>query len=118
MLLVSLSIFLLFWYGPSEPARAICDTKTSQRCTPAKLEVFTEELGYNNAWYTEFPEYVGGIFTGRDITIAIIEHDMHVVFSLAERITVLAQGSPLVEDTPDKIKGHPKVREAYLGESA
>lgn len=54
----------------------------------------------------------------RDITIAIIEHDMHVVFSLAERITVLAQGSPLVEDTPDNIKGHPKVREAYLGESA
>ncbi len=53
----------------------------------------------------------------RNITIAIIEHDMHVVFSLAERITVLAQGTPLVEDTPDKIKGHPKVREAYLGES-
>ncbi|SLN51714.1 Lipopolysaccharide export system ATP-binding protein LptB [Roseovarius albus] len=54
----------------------------------------------------------------RNITIAIIEHDMHVVFSLAQRITVLAQGTPLVEDTPDKIKGHPKVREAYLGESA
>lgn len=54
----------------------------------------------------------------RNITIAIIEHDMHVVFSLAERITVLAQGTPLVEDTPDNIKGHPKVREAYLGESA
>jgi branched-chain amino acid transport system ATP-binding protein len=53
----------------------------------------------------------------RDITICIIEHDMHVVFSLAERITVLAQGSPLVEDTPDKIKGHPKVKEAYLGET-
>ena len=53
----------------------------------------------------------------RDITIAIIEHDMHVVFSLAQRITVLAQGTPLVEDTPDVIKGHPKVREAYLGES-
>jgi branched-chain amino acid transport system ATP-binding protein len=53
----------------------------------------------------------------RDITIAIIEHDMHVVFSLAERITVLAQGSPLVEDTPDNIKGHPKVKEAYLGET-
>lgn len=53
----------------------------------------------------------------RDITIAIIEHDMHVVFSLAQRITVLAQGRPLVEDTPDNIKGHPKVREAYLGES-
>ena len=53
----------------------------------------------------------------RDITIAIIEHDMRVVFSLAERITVLAQGTPLVEDTPENIKGHPKVREAYLGET-
>ena len=53
----------------------------------------------------------------RDITIAIIEHDMHVVFSLADRITVLAQGTPLVEDVPENIKGHPKVQEAYLGES-
>jgi branched-chain amino acid transport system ATP-binding protein len=53
----------------------------------------------------------------RDITIAIIEHDMHVVFSLADRITVLAQGTPLVEDTPENIKGHPKVKEAYLGET-
>ncbi len=54
----------------------------------------------------------------RDITMCIIEHDMHVVFSLAQRITVLAQGRPLVEDTPQNIKGHPKVREAYLGEAA
>jgi branched-chain amino acid transport system ATP-binding protein len=53
----------------------------------------------------------------RDITIAIIEHDMHVVFSLADRITVLAQGTPLVEDSPENIKGHPKVKEAYLGEA-
>ena len=53
----------------------------------------------------------------RDITIAIIEHDMHVVFSLADRITVLAQGTPLVEDVPERIKGHPKVQEAYLGET-
>ena len=53
-----------------------------------------------------------------DITMCIIEHDMHVVFSLADRITVLAQGTPLVEDTPENIKGHPKVKEAYLGEAA
>ncbi len=58
------------------------------------------------------------IMEKRDITMAIIEHDMHVVFSLADRITVLAQGMPLVEDTPENIKGHPKVKEAYLGEAA
>ena len=57
------------------------------------------------------------IKASRPITMVIIEHDMHVVFSLAERITVLAQGTPLVEDTPENIKGHPKVREAYLGEA-
>jgi branched-chain amino acid transport system ATP-binding protein len=51
----------------------------------------------------------------RGLTMAIIEHDMHVVFSLAERITVLAQGTPIVEDAPENIKGHPKVQEAYLG---
>ncbi len=53
----------------------------------------------------------------RDITMVIIEHDMHVVFSLAECITVLAQGTPLVEGTPENIKGNPKVREAYLGQT-
>ncbi len=51
----------------------------------------------------------------RHITMAIIEHDMHVVFSLAQKITVMAQGTPIVEDIPEKIKGNPKVQEAYLG---
>ena len=53
-----------------------------------------------------------------DLTMVIIGHDMHVVFSLADRITVLAQGTPLVEDVPENIKGHSKVKEAYLGETA
>ena len=51
----------------------------------------------------------------REITMAIIEHDMHVVFSLAQRISVLAQGTVIVEDEPENIKGNPKVQEAYLG---
>lgn len=58
------------------------------------------------------------IKASRPITMVIIEHDMHVVFSLADRITVLAQGTPLVEDIPERIKGHPKVQEAYLGTTA
>lgn len=51
----------------------------------------------------------------KDITKVIIEHDMHVVFSLADKISVLAQGAIIAEGVPDEIKGHPKVREAYLG---
>ena len=53
----------------------------------------------------------------RNITKVVIEHDMHVVFSLADKISVLAQGHVIVEDVPENIKGHPKVREAYLGEA-
>jgi branched-chain amino acid transport system ATP-binding protein len=52
---------------------------------------------------------------GRGITMVVIEHDMHVVFSLADRISVLAQGTVIAEDLPDNIKGNPKVQEAYLG---
>ena len=49
------------------------------------------------------------------ITMVIIEHDMGVVFSLAQKISVLAQGTVIVEDVTEKIKGHPKVKEAFLG---
>ena len=49
------------------------------------------------------------------ITKIIIEHDMHVVFSLADKISVLAQGAIIAEGTPDEIKGNPVVQEAYLG---
>jgi len=49
------------------------------------------------------------------ITMIVIEHDMHVVFSLADRISVLAQGTVIAEDVPGAIKGNPKVQEAYLG---
>lgn len=49
------------------------------------------------------------------MTMVVIEHDMHVVFSLAEKISVLAQGTVIVEDLPENIKGNPKVQEAYLG---
>lgn len=55
------------------------------------------------------------ICEARDITMVIIEHDMHVVFSLADRISVLAQGHVIVEGEPEQIKGDPKVQEAYLG---
>lgn len=51
----------------------------------------------------------------RGITKIIIEHDMYVVFSLADRISVLAQGSIIAQGTPDEIRDNPKVQEAYLG---
>lgn len=52
----------------------------------------------------------------RGRTMVIIEHDMDVVFSLADRVTVLHHGEILVTGTPQEIRDNTEVRGAYLGE--
>jgi branched-chain amino acid transport system ATP-binding protein len=49
------------------------------------------------------------------VSILFIEHDMDMVFGIAERITVLDQGRVLAEGTPDEVSANPHVRAAYLG---
>jgi ABC-type branched-subunit amino acid transport system ATPase component len=51
-----------------------------------------------------------------DIAVLIIEHDMDLVFRLAQRITVLVRGSILVEGPPEAIAADPEVRRVYLGD--
>jgi branched-chain amino acid transport system ATP-binding protein len=52
-----------------------------------------------------------------DHTLVLIEHDMDVVFALADTITVLVNGAVLETGLPAAVRASPKVREAYLGES-
>ncbi|MGD8834495.1 MAG: ABC transporter ATP-binding protein [Desulfobacteraceae bacterium] len=51
-----------------------------------------------------------------NVTILLVEHDMNVVFSLADRITVLVYGEAVASGTPDQIRANPVVRQAYLGD--
>jgi branched-chain amino acid transport system ATP-binding protein len=51
----------------------------------------------------------------RTVTLLIIEHDMDVVFSLADRITVLHHGEVLADGTPDAVRADPRVYDVYLG---
>ena len=51
-------------------------------------------------------------------TLMIVEHDMGVVFELADRISVLVYGKIIATGTPEEIRNDPRVKEAYLGEEA
>ena len=50
-------------------------------------------------------------------TLVMVEHDMSVVFGVADRISVLVYGEIIASGPPDEIRGNPAVREAYLGEA-
>ena len=54
----------------------------------------------------------------RDVTVLLIEHDMDLVFSFADRISVLVNGAMLVEGPPQVVARDPQVKAVYLGEGA
>ena len=51
----------------------------------------------------------------KDKSLVMVEHDMNVVFGLADKISVLVYGQVIASDTPQRIRENPKVQEAYLG---
>jgi branched-chain amino acid transport system ATP-binding protein len=72
--------------------------------------------GMSHAETERAVEQIRRLTEGR--TLLIVEHDMSVVFGLADRISVLVYGEVIATGTPDEIRGNKKVKEAYLGEEA
>jgi branched-chain amino acid transport system ATP-binding protein len=60
-------------------------------------------------------EVIRRIARERGLTILLVEHDMDVVFGLAERVSVLHFGQLIADGTPDEVRAHPEVQKAYLG---
>ncbi len=54
----------------------------------------------------------------RDVTVLLIEHDMDLVFSFADRISVLVAGALLVEGSPEQVARDTRVKAVYLGEAS
>jgi branched-chain amino acid transport system ATP-binding protein len=66
----------------------------------------------------EITQLVRRLHRDENFTIVLIEHDMRVVFHLADRISVLDQGSLLADGTPQEIAANEVVQAAYLGQAA
>jgi branched-chain amino acid transport system ATP-binding protein len=58
---------------------------------------------------------LSGLLDDGQLTVLLVEHDMEVVFRLAQKITVLHRGTVIADDVPDVVKGNPDVQAAYLG---
>ena len=64
----------------------------------------------------DIARFIIDIREAMDIPIVIVEHDMHVIMDIADRIYVLNWGNVIAEGTPGEIKSNPEVIQAYLGE--
>ncbi len=80
---------------------------------PQVLLLDEPTAGMSPAETTEMAQLIEGL--PRSLTMLIVEHDMDVVFSLADRITVLHYGQVISEGTPAEVRADPLVQEIYLG---
>ena len=69
--------------------------------------------GMSHSETEQIVELIRDVTEGR--TLVVVEHDMGVVFDLADRISVLVYGEIISSDTPERVRADPKVKEAYLG---
>ena len=69
--------------------------------------------GMSRSETTRFVQLIRDVTVGK--TLLTVEHDMGVVFGLADRIAVLVYGEVIAFDTPEAVRANPRVQEAYLG---
>jgi branched-chain amino acid transport system ATP-binding protein len=77
------------------------------------LDEPTAGMGPDERW--RMIEKVRSLWEKQRITVLFIEHDMDIVFKIAQTIHVLKYGAVLAQGTPDEIRGNDDVIEAYLG---
>jgi branched-chain amino acid transport system ATP-binding protein len=82
---------------------------------PRLLLLDEPAAGMNPAETHEITELIGRLRDERDVAILIIEHDMHVVAGVSDRVVALDHGVKIAEGGFDEVASHPAVVEAYMG---
>jgi branched-chain amino acid transport system ATP-binding protein len=85
---------------------------------PSLLLLDEPAAGMNPQETKELMKLISMIRTEFHLTILLIEHDMHLVMGICERLAVLDYGRSIAEGLPEDIKRNPAVIKAYLGEDA
>jgi len=82
---------------------------------PRLLLLDEPAAGMNPAETHEITELIGRLREERGVAILVIEHDMHVVAGVSDRVVALDHGIKIAEGSFDQVANHPAVVEAYLG---
>jgi branched-chain amino acid transport system ATP-binding protein len=123
------------WLGMEETRNiaAVAEEIVGLAGLAAKAERLVGELAHGDQRAAEIDEPTAGmgeqetyeiaglirkLHRDKSYTIILVEHDMRVVFHLADRISVLDQGALLADGTPEQIAADPTVQAAYLGKAA
>ena len=84
---------------------------------PRILMLDEPAAGLNPRETEDLKQLIGMLRNDHDVTVLLIEHDMHLVMSISDHIYVINQGTPLANGTPEQIRNNPDVIKAYLGEA-
>lgn len=85
---------------------------------PKVLLLDEPTAGLSRAESLVIAEHIAGLVENWDVSVLLVEHDMEVVFSICNRLTVLNLGRRLMTGTPEEVRGTPEVIKAYLGSQA